>query len=164
MVNKPWEFIVLHCPCERLWAFASARLKKTTIQWKNESWNRIQQMMRLKLVSESFIAFYLNESHGADCTGCAFVSWTDIDWRMWDIRKQLRLASSFLIIMLSIYTKMHVNSIQKALIIQVLQIFVVTRVCSFHIQTWKHNWGNESIRGARECSNYTCSDDLPLTS
>ncbi len=24
--------------------------------------------------------------------------------------------------------------------------------------------GNESIRGARECSNYTCSDDLPLTS
>ncbi len=31
--------------------------------------------------------------------------------------------------------KMHVNSIRKALIIQVQQIFVVMRVCVFHIPT-----------------------------
>ncbi len=30
---------------------------------------------------------------------------------------------------------MHKNSIQKALIIHVQQIFIVTRVCVFHIQT-----------------------------
>ncbi len=31
--------------------------------------------------------------------------------------------------------KMDMNSIRKALIIQIQQIFIVTRVCGFHIQT-----------------------------